>query len=95
MSQKCFFLCGNFQNMSFIYGVKVEKGDFYYFDEVDSIIGAHGSLPADLENRIRQLQNNTLKPISISLDTNQLANYMNNDRFIFKGKELMTCNNLI
>ncbi|KAJ6639456.1 hypothetical protein Bhyg_12201 [Pseudolycoriella hygida] len=48
----------------------------------------HHSLPSGLKNLIKELRN--VETIPISLDASQLANYMINDKFFFKGKELET-----
>lgn len=88
MNKKMYFLCGYFKNMCFIYGVK-DKGEWHYFEEADSIIEKHGSLPAVLKDRIRDLHKVTT--ISIALDASQVANYMVDDKFVFNGKELATC----
>lgn len=74
MSEKrLLFLCGRFERMNFIYGVKLCEGDWYYFEDEDTIIDAHGSLPADLENGITQLSSG-VHPIPITLDNNHLTN---------------------
>ena len=57
MSQsKLFFLCGNFERRNFIYAVKSKQSDWYYFEEEDSIIDEHRSLPEDLETKISLLK---------------------------------------
>lgn len=88
MEKTISFLCGYLKNLCFIYGVK-DKGEWHYFEEADSIIDVHGSLPADLQNRIKELRK--VSTISVTLDASQAANYIFNDKFVFKGKELATC----
>ena len=57
MSQsKFFFLCGNFERRNFIYAVKSKQSDWYYFEEEDSIIDEHRSLPVHLETKINLLK---------------------------------------
>lgn len=86
--KKLSFLCGYFENSCFIYGVK-DKSDWHYFKDEDAIIDEHSSLPADLENRIKKLRG--VETISITLEASQVAHYIDNDKFVFKGKELETC----
>ncbi len=82
------FLCGNYLEMNFIYAIK-NLGDWHYFEEEDSLFDVHVSLPPNLVNKIGLLVNK-VKPISLTLDADQLANYVQDDKFVFKGKELKT-----
>src|ERR1700744_1616428 len=84
-----YFLCGHFLKRNFIYAIKSDQSDWYYFKEIDSLFPAHVSLPPNLENQISQL--NGLKPIAFTLDADQIVNYINNGKFVFKGEELKTC----
>lgn len=86
-----YFLCGNFNKICFVYAIKNDLSDWHYFAEVDSFVDVHDSLPIDLTDKISQLKTNTVKPIALTLTSEQLLNYVNDGKFVFKGKELNTC----
>lgn len=83
------FLCGNYLDMNFIYAIKNDLSDWHYFEEEDSLLDVHVSLPPNLVNEIGQLVN-TVKTISLTLNADELANYVQDEKFVFKGKELKT-----
>lgn len=83
------FLCGSFYKIDFIYAIKNDLSDWYYFKEEDSLLDEHVSLPPNLINEISRLKK--LTPIAVTLNPDQIVNYVNNGKFIFKGKELTTC----
>lgn len=90
MSQrKFYFLCGNFDKINFIYAIKTENSVWHYFEEPDSVISVHNSLSANLEDKICRL--NKVQSIGVNLTVDQQANYVRNEKFVFKGKELKTC----
>lgn len=84
-----YFLCGNFNGENFIYAIKSRLSDWYYFDEQDSLFDVHVSLPQTLSDEISRL--NKLKEIAWSLNGDQIATYVKDGKFVFKGKELKTC----
>lgn len=83
------FLCGNYLGTNYVYAIKKNHTDWHYFEEKDSSFDVHCSLPSNLENQISQLVNKT-KPIRLTLNADQLRNYVQADKFVFKGKELTT-----
>lgn len=83
------FLCGNFRNTNFVYAIRSDLSDWYYFDEDDSYLHVHVSLPPNLANEICRLDK--VKPISVNLNGDQIVDYVNDGIFVFKGKELKTC----
>lgn len=84
------FLCGNYLQMNFIYAIKNNLiSDWHYFEEEDSSLSVHVSLPPNLAEKISPLVNKT-KPIALVLNAEQFANYVHDDKFVFKGKELKT-----
>lgn len=78
-------LCGNFDEINFVYAIKSDESDWNYFDEKDCVIDSH-SFGIHLENRISL---NKISPVA--LDSGYLSNYILNGKFSFKGKELKTC----
>lgn len=83
------FLCGNFDRKNFVYAIKSKESEWYYFEEKYSIIDAHKPLMTNLEDKISVL--NKIQSIVIALSSDQVINYFNDGKFIFKGKELRTC----
>ncbi|KAJ6639423.1 hypothetical protein Bhyg_12167, partial [Pseudolycoriella hygida] len=67
------FLCGNFNNICYLYAIKNDQSDWCHFAERDSDVDVHVSLPTSLKDQIKQLHN-----------------YVNEGKFVFKGKELNT-----
>lgn len=63
------------------------QSSFYYFDELDSIIDAHTTLPADL----RYVITSKIQTIEITLTDQQTQNNCKNGKFVFKNNELKTC----
>lgn len=84
------FLCSNYENINFVYAIRSGSSDWYYFEEGDSTLDVHVSLPPDSANQISRLVNR-LKPVTFALNADQIANYVRNGKFVFKGKELKTC----
>lgn len=84
-----YFLCSSSEKNNFVLAIKNDESDWHYFEEEDSFLDAHGSLPSDLIVKISQLK--TAKPIPLSLNAEQLCNYVTDSKFVFKGKELKTC----
>ncbi|KAJ6647756.1 hypothetical protein Bhyg_02979 [Pseudolycoriella hygida] len=84
------FLCGNFNNICYLYAIKNDQSDWRYFAERDSDVDVHFSLPTSLKDQISRLKTNTVKSIALTLTEEQLHNYVNEGKFVFKGKELNT-----
>lgn len=87
-----YFLCGNFDKNNFIYAIKNDLNDWHYFEEQDTLFDVHVSLPRNLLNEISRLQK--VKSIPMQLNAAQIADYMNDGKFVFKEKELKTCKEL-
>lgn len=90
-NMKFSFLCGNFSNKNFIYGIKCGKHPWHYFDVKDSVSSEHGSLPASIDALIRGLDKPT--SINVNLNEEQTKNYYVGGKFIFNNKELKTRKN--
>lgn len=86
---KYFFLCEFSNKQIFVYAIKSSATDWHYFEEKDSVIKEHFSLPPDLKSRIFLLDK--LLEVRVDLDCDQLENYLTDGKFVFKGKELRTC----
>lgn len=84
-----YFLCGNFEKRNFIYAIKSNDSDWHYFEEADSLIEVHVSLPMNIGSQINKMTKIT--SIALTLNADQIDKYVNNGKFIFKGKELETC----
>lgn len=89
MAGKYYFLCELFNKQILIYAIKSSLTNWHYFEEEDSKISVHVSLPANLGSQIIWLK----KPqeVSVDLDSDQIVNYVTDGKFVFKGKELKTC----
>lgn len=88
MATKYYFLCEFFNKRKFVYAIRSNLTDWHYFEEEDSI-NVHISLPADLWNQIVLLEK--LQEVLVDLDSDQIVNYVTDEKFVFKGKELKTC----
>lgn len=89
MKQKCSFLCGNFENMNYIYAIKVGDSCWHYFEEIDSVSTEHNSLPSQLDVFISNLKK--IRKVQLFLDEEKSSQYYCNQNLVFKGKELKTC----
>lgn len=89
MAQKFRFLCGNVENINYIYAIKHSVYPWHYFEEMDSKFSSHGSSPQALDSLIGAL--NYMKTIEAQLDEAQSRNYFVDGKFIFNKKELKTC----
>lgn len=89
MKETFHFLCGKFGGLHFIYGIKNVIEPWHYFEEQDSLISAHESLPALLDTVIGTLDK--VRTIKVPLFEHQWSDYYRNKKFIFKDKELKTC----
>lgn len=83
------FLCEFFNKRMYIYAIKSSATNWHYFEEEDSMIKVHRSLPAGLKSQIVQLKK--LQELSVDLHSDQVVNYVTDGKFVFKGKELKTC----
>ncbi len=88
MKQKFSFLCGNADNIKYIFGVKFGAHPWHYFEEIDSILSEHGSLPSELDDLVGSLKQN--RSIDVELNEDQAQNYFKNEKFVFKNIELKT-----
>lgn len=88
------FLCGSYKDTNFVYAIKSDSSDWLYFEEVDSLLDVHVSLPPNFLSKIGRLINK-VRPITLALNADQIAdqiaNYVKNGKFVFNGKELKTC----
>ncbi len=73
----------------FIYAIKSSVTDWHYFEEKDSIINVHLSLPAHLGSQIVTLKK--LQEVPVDLNSDQVKNYVTDGKFVFNGRELKTC----
>lgn len=89
MERKFSFLCENYDNINFIYAVKLELRPWHYFKELDSVSQEHGSLTALMVSAISRLKK--VESIDFMLSESQSRNYYENDKFVFKNEELKTC----
>lgn len=60
-----YFLCSSSKKYNFVLAIKNDESDWHYFEEEDSFLEAHVSLPSDLIVKISQP---TAKPIPLSLN---------------------------
>lgn len=87
--EQIYFLCGNFENICYVYAIKNDQSDWHYFEEKDSLLDSHVFLPPDLSDKIRQFK--AVKSIKLSLSAEQLEHYVNEGKFVFNGEVLSTC----
>lgn len=92
MKQKFQFLCGYFEQIRFVYAIKDSEHPWHYFDESESLLSKHISLPEGLRHQIGLL--NGIKTLQVLLDDTQTSNYFVNGKFLFNGKPLGTCKSL-
>ncbi|KAJ6639413.1 hypothetical protein Bhyg_12157 [Pseudolycoriella hygida] len=88
MTNRFKFLCGNFGNKKFIYATKFGEHPWHYFNDEHTIITQHDSLPSELEDVITTFK--TVRTVEIWLDDDQVKNYYDNRKFIFKNRDLKT-----
>ncbi len=84
-----YFLCGNYNNENYVYAIKKDESDWYYFEEKHSLLDSHIFLPSSLKDKISHLK--TVTTVTISLNAEQLLHYVNEGKFVFMGRELATC----
>lgn len=89
MTQAFQFLCGNYNNMNFVFATKFGDHPWHYFEERHSISHEHDSLPPNLNAAIKHFKRP--RQIDIFLNEEQMKNYYDNGKFIFKNTELQTC----
>lgn len=89
--QKFYFLCGNFAKINFIYAIKNAGEPWRYFEEQDSLSSVHGFLSRVLDALISTMLINKIKTVEVPLDEHQWMNYYDNEKFIYKTRELKTC----
>lgn len=66
MAGKYYFLCEVFNKQTYIYAIKSNSTDWHYFEEEDSNMNVHTSLPADLGNQTVMI--NEIHEVSVGLD---------------------------
>lgn len=88
-NEKYYFLCEYFNSQMLIYAIKSSVTNWHYFEEEDSVISVHISLPAELRSQIVMLTK--LEKVAVDLDADQVVNYVADGKFVFKGKELKSC----
>lgn len=89
--QKFEFLCGTFNKQVFIYGLKFGDHPWHYFDDLDCIRSEHSSLPRSIDIAIRRMSAATVGTVTLDLDNMQAGLYFQDGKFVFKNKELKTC----
>lgn len=90
--QKYEFLCGRFSKQYFIYGIKFGDHPWHYFDDQDSVRSEHLSLPKSIDTAIRRMNADTVGTVTLLLDNIQAGLYFKDGKFVFKDKDLKTCN---
>lgn len=88
MTEKIKFLCGNFEDDNFIYGIKFGEYEWHYFEMKDTLASEHNLLPDRLHFLIGTLED--VKTLEVSLSVDTLKHYFSEGKFIFKSKELKT-----
>lgn len=88
MKQKFHFLCGNYENLNYIYATKFGEHDWHYFENADTHLSVHKLLPQVLDSLVGKLK--SVKSIEVLLDEVQSINYYRDGKFIFNNKELET-----
>ncbi|KAJ6634109.1 hypothetical protein Bhyg_17618 [Pseudolycoriella hygida] len=83
------FLCGNYENTNYVYAIRSDSSNWHYFEEGDASLDVHVSLPPNFLSQVSRLINK-LKPITLTLNADQIFNYVKNGKFVFKGRELKT-----
>lgn len=69
--------------------IKFDQHQWHYFEEEDSIISQHQSLPRGLEHLIESSKE--MRTIELILNEEQVKNYYRNGNFVFKNIKLKTC----
>lgn len=89
MAQAFQFLCGNYNDINFVFATKFGDHAWHYFDEQHSLSLEHDTLHKNLNAVIKHFK----KPrtIEILLNEAQARNYFDNGKFTFKNTDLQTC----
>lgn len=88
-----FFRCGNFEEESYIYAIKLSNRPWHYFDECDTYLSQHDALPSSFREALIAscfAKHKNVRSFYVNLSEDQWANYFSNDQFVFKDKKLKT-----